>query len=306
MHLPGRGFIERVSARSKSPIVAGSDEKNPIEWLHRHPIRLVCIWRIDTAVGYCPMHTHPSVELVYHCHGSGVTTLETGQQIRFEPHGTVIYPARLRHDQRTETWGDDICLHIDWPKSAPSAQSWIPEPLYVPPLPVDPFVRGEFLQLAQTGFDPARRVELNLRATALLARLLNLSRPFADEAAPDPVNVYLTRARQYIHENHFRIQSVREIASHVGVSEDYLRHLFAERDGTSLSRLVTEARIERAKELLIHSRLPLKEIAALCGFQTERYLSARFKSFTGHTPGTFRRNSLQRTADRHPDSHGQV
>ena len=263
-----------------------------IDELHRHPLRLVCIWRIETGLRYCPAHSHPMIELVYHLRGAGVTTLEDGRKIGFKPHGTVLYPARLRHEQTMEAWGEDICLHIECPKGATSLRHEFSQPLYIPPLPVDPFVRGEFLQLAQVGFDPARRLELNLRVTALMARLLTLSRPLEGDSAPPPAEIHRARARQYILENSARIQSAGEIAHHVGVSEDYLRHLFAERDGTSLIRLVTEARIDRAKELLIHSRLPLKEIASLCGYQTERYLSARFKKQTGQAPGAFRRQSF--------------
>ena len=263
-----------------------------IEELHRHPLRLVCIWRIETGLRYCPAHSHPMIELVYHLRGAGVTTLEDGRKIAFKPHGTVLYPARLRHDQTMEAWGDDICLHIECPKGAAALRKEFSQPLYIPPLPADPFVRGEFAQLAQVGFDPSRRLELDLRVTALVARLLTLSRPLEGESAPAPAEIPRARARQYIRENHARIQSMGEIAQHVGISEDYLRHLFAERDGTSLIRLVTEARIDRAKELIIHSRLPLKEIATLCGFQTERYLSTRFKRLTGLSPGAFRRQAF--------------
>ena len=231
-------------------------------------------------------------ELVYHLRGAGVTTLEGGRKIAFEPHGTVLYPARMRHDQTMTAKGDDICLHISGPKTGSSSQDALSEPLYIPPLPVDPFVRNEFLQLAQVGFDPTRRLELDLRATALVVRLLHLSRPLEEEVALNPAEIHIARAREYISAKYAEIQSVKEIANHVGVSEDYLRHLFAERSGTSLIRAVTEARMDRAKELLVHSRLPLKEIASLCGFQTERYLSARFKKLTGQSPGTFRRHSF--------------
>ncbi len=227
-------------------------------------------------------------ELVYHYRGSGITTMEDGRQVHFEPHGTVLYPPGRPHEQTMESHGEDICLHFDCGQGAKALRDRTAEPLYVPPLPMDPFVRSEFLQLARVGFNRARRVELNLRTTALLLRFLDLSRPFEEELLPDPAEIHVARARQYIRENYQRIQCVGEIAEHVGVSEDYLRHLFAGRDRTSLNRLVTEVRIERAKELLIHSRLPQKEIASLCGFQTERYLSARFKQWTGYSPGAFR------------------
>lgn len=257
-----------------------------------HPVRLVCVWRLEMNRRYCITHSHPIVEVVYHRRGAGVTKLGNGRHIRFEPHGTVLYPAGMAHDQTLASNGEDICLHLECAGAGPALGKHVQQPLYIPPLPQDPFVRSEFLHIAQVGFDQTRQLELDLRATALLVRLLNLGRSFASKAVPpDPAAMHLARARQFIRENYRRIQRVGDVADHVGVSEDYLRHLFLERNAASLNHLLTEARIERAKELLIHSRLPLKEIASLCGFRTERYLSARFKQWTSRTPGVFRRRA---------------
>jgi len=262
-----------------------------IALLRQSPLRFVCGWRGSTG-GYFPMHSHPVVELVYHPRGSGMTAFEDGRKIRFQPHGTVIYPARLRHDQRMSTPGIDVCLHVGAPGD------WLPEPLYIPPdgpgtKRADRFVRTEFLHLAQVRPDASRRVELDLRITALVARLLQLGPLAAHENPSDTPETHVDRARQFISENYARITSAGEVARHVGVSEDYLRHLFIEHGGPGLNRLLNQTRIERVKELLIHSRLPIKEIASLSGFKTERYLSTRFKQLTGVGPSTFRRESLK-------------
>jgi len=246
------------------------------------------------------MHSHPVIELVHHPRGSGVTALEDGREIEFQPHGTVIYPARLRHDQRMLTPGIDICLHVA--QSASSGAELFPEALHIPPDSSgtqrgDRFVRTEFLHLACVRPDPRRRVELDLRVTALLARLLQLSPRMARENPLTFPETHVDRARQFISENYAGITSAGEIARHVDVSEDYLRHLFLEQGGPSLNLLLNQTRIERVKELLIHSRLPIKEIASLSGFKTERYLSTRFKQLTGIGPGTFRRQSLEFPTD---------
>ena len=253
------------------------------------PLRFVCGWRGSTS-GYFPMHSHPVVELVHHPRGSGVTAFEDGRKIGFQPHGTVIYPARLRHDERMTTPGVDICLHVKAPGE------WLSEPLYIPPdssgtKRADRFVRTEFLHLAQVRPDTGRRVELDLRITALLARLLQLAPLAAHENPPAIPETHVDRARQFICENYARITGAGEVARHVGVSEDYLRHLFIEHGGPGLNRLLNQTRVERVKELLVHSRLPIKAIASMSGFKTERYLSTRFKQFTGVGPSAFRRQS---------------
>jgi|GEM_PF-498113 len=266
------------------------------EILQRHPLTFVYSWPVRVRE-YCPMHSHPVVELVYHPGGSGITTLEGGREIPFAPQETVIYPAHTRHDQRMLTPGTDLCVHFeDLPESAggplfAEAISIPPGGPGAPPGRADPLVRTEFRHLARLRSDPERQPELNLRVTALVLRLLALRQSAARELPEDSPDLHLARAKRYIADHYARIGSVEEIARHVGVSGDYLRHLFAARGGVSLNRLLNRTRIERVKELLVHSRLPLKAIAPLTGFRTERYLSTRFRQFTGMSPGLFRRRA---------------
>lgn len=227
-----------------------------------------------------------------------MTTLGNGLQIEFEPYGTVIYPAWLDHDQRMISEGVDVCLHLEPGDSDAGIDELFSGAYYIPPLRTgthrgDSFIHAEFLHLAQIRSDPIRHVELDLRATALVARLLQFGRPFNQVTQQASADVYIERAQRYIRENHAQIQTMGEIAEHVGVSEDYLRHLFAEQGKDSPNRLLNGAKIARVKELLIHSQLPLKEIAAQTGFQTERYLSTRFKKLTGLSPGAFRRQAVR-------------
>lgn len=264
-----------------------------VERLRANPLRFVCSWHGNTS-GYFPMHFHRVIEMVYHPRGSGVTLMGDGRKIEFEPHGVVIYPAGLKHDQRMYTPGVDICVHI----AASSAQPLFAEALYIPAggagsNRADRYVRTEFLNLAHSRPNRDRQVELDLRVTALVSRLLQLNRSIAEEIPKTPSEFYIDRARQFISDHYLRISSMREIAEHVGVSEDYLRHLFLAEGGTSLSQLVIQTKIERVKELLIHSKLPIKEISTLTGFKTERYLSTRFKKQTGVTPGDFRMRSME-------------
>ena len=277
--------------KSGTPAPFSGRAQQTISQLRQSPLRFVCGWRGSTS-GYFPMHSHPVMEMVHHPRGSGVTAFEDGREIGFQPHGTVIYPARHRHDQRMSTPGVDICLHVRAPKD------WLPEALYIPPdssgtKRADRFVRTEFLHLAQVRPDASRLVELDLRIPALLARLLQLGPLAAHENPPTTPETHVDRARQFICENFAKITSAGEVARHVGVSEDYLRHLFIEHGGPGLNRLLNQTRIERVKELLVHSRLPIKEIASMSGFKTERYLSTRFKQLTGVGPSTFRRESLK-------------
>jgi AraC-like DNA-binding protein len=50
-------------------------------------------------------------------------------------------------------------------------------------------------------------------------------------------------------------------------------------------------RLEHAKRLLLESNLPLVEVAASAGFQTQAHFTEVFHRHTGVTPRAFRLNS---------------
>jgi AraC family transcriptional regulator len=56
---------------------------------------------------------------------------------------------------------------------------------------------------------------------------------------------------------------------------------------------LTERRVDRARDLMTNSRLPLADIAARCGFTDQSALNRTFKRFHGVTPGIWRRRTTR-------------
>ncbi|MGI9483901.1 MAG: GlxA family transcriptional regulator [Hyphomicrobiales bacterium] len=79
------------------------------------------------------------------------------------------------------------------------------------------------------------------------------------------------------------------VADRVGLSTRQLNRLFASQLNLSFSRHYRSIRLERARELLVHSTLRLSEIALACGFANASHFSRDFKATFGHTPGEARR-----------------
>ncbi|MDP2017480.1 AraC family transcriptional regulator [Hydrogenophaga sp.] len=59
-------------------------------------------------------------------------------------------------------------------------------------------------------------------------------------------------------------------------------------EGASLQSLKDEARRQRATELLLRSRKPIKQVAEAAGFQNEKSFIRAFKGWTGQSPGQWR------------------
>ena len=81
--------------------------------------------------------------------------------------------------------------------------------------------------------------------------------------------------------------SAIDIADMLHVSTRTL-HRQLQKEGTSLQRLKDDARHQRAKDLLLKSRRPIKQIALSVGFRNEKSFSRAFRLWAGVSPGAFR------------------
>ncbi len=238
----------------------------------------------------CRRHWHQGLEAVFHPTGSGVTRLGHGQAITFEERSVVLYAPGQLHDQTSAKAGEDHCVQI----AIPSQQrAKLRGALYLPQLQ-DPRAITEFQSLSR-GYTKASRTEqafLNARATTLILQMIHLALNWRDAAkAPSGAN-FVREAERYLRKEFQNIESLEQVARHVGLSSNHLRHLFKTVHGKSMIAYLNEVRLERAQSLLTHSRLPLKEIARLCGYKDEYYFSAVFRRQTRVAPGHYRRASL--------------
>lgn len=235
----------------------------------------------------CGVHFHAEFEIVYHPTGRGFTTVD-GRRLDFSEGSVVIYAPGEPHDQTMAETGEDFCVQIAPPKGKGAA---LPEQAISLPR-VESRALREDLHLLSRGFpglSKTKQAIYDLRATAVLLELIQTACARRSHEEADPAEQHVLKAEQFIREGFAKIRSVDEIAAHLGVSHDHLRHIFKVQRGKPLVRHLNEVRVERAGTLLRHSRLPMKQIAALCGFKDEYYFSAVFKKLTGSVPGDCRR-----------------
>jgi AraC-like DNA-binding protein len=231
----------------------------------------------------CQFHDHATIELVFHPTGRGVTTMQGGGEVAFGEGDVVLYAPSVRHDQRTAENGVDCCVQIE-----PLPDVSLKGCLHVGRID-DPVLRSEleFLATRSPGRSATGDALLNLRTTAVLLQLLELAF-VRGPAVASPAERHVGAAELYVQNHYACIESVEEIAAAVGVGPDHLRHAFRRRRGRSLVGYLGEVRLERARTLLTHAELPIKEIATLCGYRDEYYFSAVFKKRAGLAPGRYR------------------
>jgi AraC-like DNA-binding protein len=84
--------------------------------------------------------------------------------------------------------------------------------------------------------------------------------------------------------------TLEELAGECQLSRSHFARAFRKTTGLPPHRWLVEQRLERAKDLLLKSDLPLAEIADTCGFSDQSHFTRAFGAALGVAPGEWRRS----------------
>ncbi|WP_198543899.1 helix-turn-helix domain-containing protein [Petroclostridium xylanilyticum] len=93
---------------------------------------------------------------------------------------------------------------------------------------------------------------------------------------------------EYVNENLSRDISINDIADWIGFSTAYVSKIFKENIGKNYIDYLNGSRIEKAKQLLKNTQLPVKEVGFRVGFNNIQTFMRTFKKYEGITPGQYR------------------
>jgi two-component system, response regulator YesN len=104
----------------------------------------------------------------------------------------------------------------------------------------------------------------------------------------------IRKAMIYIDQNLKEEFTLKDVASHVHLNPSYFSVLFKEQVHLNFSEYVTRRRIQRAKELVISTTLPINEVAEEVGYKTSKYFIKIFREIEGMTPSAYRKAGNER------------
>jgi len=150
-----------------------------------------------------------------------------------------------------------------------------------------------------------RGVEADCRRTGLAAReaagagltllLATLCRTFEDrfaglagDGAPAQAERRLARVAAYLADAYRSEVTLAAAAEAAHVTPTHLCHLLKAHTGRTLGEIVTEMRLDEARQRLVYTDATIAEIAFAVGYADDKYFQRRFKRATGTTPGQFR------------------
>ncbi len=82
--------------------------------------------------------------------------------------------------------------------------------------------------------------------------------------------------------------SLQQISEHMYLTPSYMCVIFKDETNITINQYIATARIEKAKEMLRDSRVKVKDVAVMVGYNDSNYFAKIFKKHTGLTPVEFR------------------
>ena len=129
-----------------------------------------------------------------------------------------------------------------------------------------------------------------------LKELVRLVRELNAGVITDNVERSLRLVISYM-ETHYQDPDIsfESLAREVNFSVSYISALLKKRQGTSFVKMLTELRMEKAKELLMNPALKIIDIAERLGYNDSYYFSHCFKKHVGMPPKEFRNEQSKQT-----------
>lgn len=267
---------------------------NRVETPHRS-VDAVIASEFDRGVDYTNWRPAGSGDwlLIHTCSGAGNIVLdekprrlEAGSAVLFAPHAAQDYST----DEATGRWRL-LWAHF---RPRPNWRAWIRWPEATRGVGWITLPAGE----VRTSFEAAlRRAVATLKrphgdapefALNALEEALLWAQQATEERGSARLDDRIRRAMNHLAEHSAKPFRLEAVARACGLSTSRLSHLFKEQTGQTPQRYSEELRMRLAQQLLAHSSLPVREIAAETGFEDPFYFAKRFRRFARCSPSEYR------------------
>lgn len=139
--------------------------------------------------------------------------------------------------------------------------------------------------------DHATKSPLHLvgRLSLFLDDLIEFSADRQELGEKSQQDFYINEAVVYIQQNYHRNLTVDEVANFCKLSRNYFSRRFKEVTGCTPQEYIIRQRMTNAADLMQQTHLPIKEIAAKCGYPNQLHFSQAFKKHYHLSPREWRK-----------------
>ncbi|OGV68050.1 MAG: hypothetical protein A3K19_26975 [Lentisphaerae bacterium RIFOXYB12_FULL_65_16] len=276
-----------------------------LRWLNhldKAPVRWIGEDRIRVQTGRSPL-----LEFGFHSWGSE-TDLRVGEHRAVSTPGTVIVMnAHFRNYGTPRREWRFWCLSFGVNEMSPIDGVGDAPLLCAAPARDVPGIIARYQDVAREygRRDALHDVRLKCAVMMLLAELYrNVAPPGTDVAGYSlPVEAVV----QILH-SRFRDPQIelRDLAAVAHLSEDHFGRVFRAEVGMAPMKYLARIRIDRARDLLLRTRLQVSEVAAAVGYADSLHFSRIFRAATGLSPRQFRTRAESATPPEVPAVQAQA
>ncbi|MBL8039711.1 MAG: helix-turn-helix transcriptional regulator [Chthonomonas sp.] len=104
----------------------------------------------------------------------------------------------------------------------------------------------------------------------------------------NPTHTAIDKALEFLDRNFAKKLTDAEMADAVGLSTSHFRHLFRQATSLPFQKYLMGLRLEKARQFIIETEMPLVEISALVGFASAPHFSRAFAERFGCSPSRYK------------------
>ena len=246
-------------------------------------------WRVES------MRALREPVLLWFLQGQGRITMAGSTRV-YGPNTAVFIPAGVMHgfEVPTRVQGSAVFFGRNHGLDLP------PQPHFLRPR--DPMSQKELmgileaiqreLESARSGSQRAAQHHLGLLGV-WIDRQLDRERGFETPASKPGAAQRLAARYVALLERDFRSnRAVADYAEALGVTPTHLTRACRAASGKGAHQILEDRLLFEARRLLIETRMPIKDVAALLGFNSPGYFTRAFQKTAGMTPSAFRKKPL--------------
>jgi AraC-like DNA-binding protein len=228
----------------------------------------------------------------FHCYNYSSTFRINGKAQCVKPGDITLIPKGASAEWGLPTPGNHWCIHFD----LPIGQSGIALPQLFSLKTRQQQIKETMAQISRLHQRGANDRVAGMQASALLYQLLleiaHWHTETGTESSAERSHPAIPRLKLIIQERLREPLAIPELAREVRLSQNYLARLFRQQTGMTIQHYLLLQRIQRARELLVQSSMPIKTIAHEVGLRNPQHFYKQFRAMTGMKPSALRNEHI--------------
>lgn len=247
----------------------------------KRPSNLLYANQVHGFEGFPPMfHSHG--ELLYVVSGSLNITIDGKNYLLREGQISVLFPY-LTHSYQSAPEADVLFFLFD-----PSVIAFTNTMLTKHP--VSPIMDGKpYATMLLRAMELLKMQKFKTAAAYLNAVLGEFLEIAQLTDAPEIFGSTAVKILEYCSEHFFEPITLKSIADALFISQSYVSKIFSDKLRYSFREYINSLRINKAKNLLAESALPISEVMFSCGFNNQSSFNRVFQEFCGCTPREYKK-----------------